>query len=235
MPILRRKCRSPVLVATERDIVAKLLAVLLLLVVPLAASADDCGAPAAATDGWAIAPPEAVGIDMAKLCGLDAFLDQWPERDVHAVLVARHGKLVMERYFSGADARWGTDLGVVRFAPDVMHDVKSVSKSATSLLVGIALAEGKFPDLDSSVLDSFPELAHLSTPEKARITFRHLLTMSSGTTPGRCRRSFRRRSSIAWSCRPLRVFSVAAQATRFFWAATEPAHWSTGKGRSCRS
>jgi CubicO group peptidase (beta-lactamase class C family) len=158
----------------------KLLAILLLVVIPLAASADDCGAPTAAADGWAIASPEAVGIDAAKLCGLDSFLEQWPKRNVHAVLAARHGKLVMERYFSGVDVHWSTDLGVVRFAPDVMHDVKSVSKSATSLLVGIALAEGKFPDLDSSVLDSFPELADLSTPEKARITFRHLLTMSSG-------------------------------------------------------
>ena len=60
------------------------------------------------------------------------------------------------------------------------HDLRSISKSATSLLVGIALAEGKFPALDSPVFDSFPELAALRTPEKMHITFRHLLTMSSG-------------------------------------------------------
>ncbi|MBS0223330.1 MAG: serine hydrolase [Proteobacteria bacterium] len=86
----------------------------------------------------------------------------------------------MERYFDGSDESWGRPLGVVKFAPDVKHDVKSVSKSATSLLIGIALAEGKFPALDSPVLDVFPEYADLATPEKERITFRHLLTMSAG-------------------------------------------------------
>ena len=68
----------------------------------------------------------------------------------------------------------------MQYAPELLHDVRSVSKSATSLLVGIALGEGKFPALDSPVLSSFPELADLRTPEKDRITFRHLLTMSVG-------------------------------------------------------
>ena len=39
--------------------------------------------------------------------------------------------------------------------------------------------------------------------------------------------------------RPWLFFKSAAtltgQATRFFCAATEPAHWSTGSGRNCRS
>ncbi len=60
------------------------------------------------------------------------------------------------------------------------HDLRSISKSVTSLLVGIALSEGKFPALDSSVFDAFPDYADLKTPEKARITFRDLLTMSAG-------------------------------------------------------
>jgi CubicO group peptidase (beta-lactamase class C family) len=145
-----------------------------------AQEASTCDAPAATSDGWAIAAPGDVGLDPAKLCDLDAFLKQWPQQNVHAVLVARHGKLVVERYYDGADERWGRSLGVVHFAADVKHDVKSVSKSATSLLVGIALAEGKFPALDSAVLDAFPEYADLATPEKKRITFRHLLTMSAG-------------------------------------------------------
>jgi CubicO group peptidase (beta-lactamase class C family) len=92
----------------------------------------------------------------------------------------RRGKLVMERYYSGVDERWGRPLGVVAYAPDVKHDLRSISKSVTSLLVGIARGEGKFPDFDQAVIDQFPEYAALETPELRRVTFRHLLTMSSG-------------------------------------------------------
>jgi CubicO group peptidase (beta-lactamase class C family) len=92
----------------------------------------------------------------------------------------RRGKLVMERYWSGPDENWGTSLGTVAYGPTVKHDLRSISKSATSLLVGIALGDGKFPALDSPVIDQFPEFDKLRTPENARITFRHLLTMSSG-------------------------------------------------------
>jgi hypothetical protein len=50
----------------------------------------------------------------------------------------------------------------------------------TSLPVGIARSEGMFPPLQSFVVDSFPECADLRTPENARITYQHLLTMSHG-------------------------------------------------------
>jgi CubicO group peptidase (beta-lactamase class C family) len=142
--------------------------------------AADCGAPAALDDGWSIATPAEAGFDPAKLCPLDALLETWPTRNIHSVVVARRGKLVMERHFTGPDERWGQSLGTVRYGPEQLHDVRSVSKSATSLLVGIALAEGKFPALDSPVFASFPEFSDLRTPEKDRITFRHLLTMSVG-------------------------------------------------------
>ena len=155
----------------------------LLLVLAFSAEAHDtanCGAPAALDDGWSIATPAEAGFDPARLCALDALLETWPTRNIHSVVVVRRGKLVMERYFKGPDERWGESLGVVQYAPELLHDVRSISKSATSLLVGIALGEGKFPALDSPVLASFPELADLRTPEKDRINFRHLLTMSVG-------------------------------------------------------
>jgi CubicO group peptidase (beta-lactamase class C family) len=139
-----------------------------------------CGSPAALGDGWSLASQEAVGLDSAELCRLDSFLGQWPDPAIHAVVVVRDGKLAMERYFAGEDERWGEKLGTVRFGPERKHELKSISKSVTSLLIGIALAEGKFPALDSPVFDFFPEYADLRTPEKAGLTFRHLLTMSSG-------------------------------------------------------
>lgn len=158
-----------------------LLALLLALASP--ASAQDtkvCGAPVALNDGWTIAGQADAGLDPARLCQLDAFIAQWPKANVHAVVVVRNGKLVMERYFTGEDERWGEKLGNFSYGPEVKHDLRSISKSVTSLLIGIARSEGKFPDLGSPVFDAFPEYADLKTPEKARITFRDLLTMSAG-------------------------------------------------------
>jgi len=157
-----------------------LLALALLGAPAFADNVANCGTPVALNDGWTLAKPEESGFDATRLCELDNFLAQWPARNIHAVVVVRHGKLVMERYFSGPDERWGRPLGTVQFGPEVKHDLRSISKSVTSLLVGIALGEGKFPKLDSPVFDQFPEYAALRTAGKAEITFRQLLTMSSG-------------------------------------------------------
>jgi CubicO group peptidase (beta-lactamase class C family) len=153
----------------------------LVMLIATPALADDCGKPQAIGDGWEIATPDDVGLDGARLCGLETFLGQWQDANIHAVVIARRGKLVMERYLTGRDVRFPDEaLGVVRFTPTDKHDVRSISKSVTSLLVGIALGEGKYPALDSSMTDSFPEYAGLRTPDNARITFQHLLTMSPG-------------------------------------------------------
>ena len=134
--------------------------------------------PAALNDQWAVATPAEVGLDAARLSELDKFLEQWPKRNIHAVVVARRGRLVLERYFSGEDRRWVSES--VHFSPGDLHDVRSISKSVTSLLVGIARGEEKFPPLQSSVIDFFPEYADLRTPENSCIRFQHLLTMSHG-------------------------------------------------------
>src|SRR6266550_6271418 len=160
-----------------------LMLVLAFLACGAAASAQEakvCGAPVALNDGWTLAAQAEVGLDAGKLCELDSFIAQWPEANIHAVVVVRNGKLAMERYFSGEDERWGDKLGRVTYGPEIKHDLRSISKSVTSLLIGIALREGKFPALASPVFDAFPDYAELRTAEKARITFRDLLTMSAG-------------------------------------------------------
>ena len=156
------------------------LALLALCSTVAAQEAQPCGAPISNGDGWTIDRPEGTGLDTGQLCKLDTFIAQWKDANIHAVVVARAGKLVMERYYTGLDERLGTPIGKVVYGPDVKHDLRSISKSVTSLLVGIALRQGKFPDLDTAVIDQFPEYASLRNADNERITFRHLLTMSSG-------------------------------------------------------
>ncbi|WP_119303416.1 serine hydrolase domain-containing protein [Dongia deserti] len=55
-----------------------------------------------------------------------------------------------------------------------------ITKSVTSLLVGIAIDRGWLGSLEESVFTFFPEHADLRTPEKERISLSHLLTMSTG-------------------------------------------------------
>lgn len=101
--------------------------------------------------------------------------------NLHAVFVARDGKLIVERYYAGADECWGTPLGNVAFDADTLHDLRSVSKSIVGLLYGIALAEGKVPALDTPVLDAFPAYTELAadTPRRA-LHIAHLLSMTMG-------------------------------------------------------
>lgn len=151
------------------------------LIVPLPAAAQlGCDMPAELNDGWKRATPAQVGIDTNRLCRIDKFLERFPDHNIHAVVVVRRGRLVMDRYFTGTDERWGTPLGRVVHTAEQIHDLRAITKSVVSLLVGIAIGEGKFPDLDSPAIDFFPELSPVRTPGNARITFRHLLYMSSG-------------------------------------------------------
>ncbi|HEX8168197.1 MAG TPA: serine hydrolase [Beijerinckiaceae bacterium] len=138
-----------------------------------------CGAPAARDDGWPITAPAEQGLDPGLLCGLVARLEAPDRPNLHGVLVARHGRLVFEHYAAGEDERWARPLGRVEHGPDILHDQRSVSKSVTALLVGIAVGRGVL-DVEAPVTGFFPEYADLRTPERDRILVRHLLTMSPG-------------------------------------------------------
>jgi CubicO group peptidase (beta-lactamase class C family) len=139
-----------------------------------------CGAPRDAAGEWPTASPEAAGFDAALLCALGGKLDNSPEMNVHAVIVVRGGKLVYEAYRAGKDQRWGSSQGVVTHTSQTLHDVRSVSKSVVSLLVGIALDRKLVASIYTPVSSYYPELAALRTPEKDRIELRHLLAMTSG-------------------------------------------------------
>ena len=153
---------------------------LVFVLIAVAAIAADCPKPTDFHDGWTVAAPEQEGLDPALICGIGPRLEALKEANAHGVVIARHGRLVYERYFAGNDWRLSMPLGDVSFDAATKHDVRSISKCVTSLLLGIAFDRGLLTDLDASVFSFFPEYEALRTPEKDRITLRHLLTMSSG-------------------------------------------------------
>src|SRR5579872_2211065 len=101
-----------------------------------------CGVPVARDDGWAIAAVNDDNlVDRDALCRMADRLVA-SSANVHAVLVARGGKLVFERYFKGSDEINGRRVESVAFDADTLHNIKSATKCVTSLALGIAIDRG---------------------------------------------------------------------------------------------
>lgn len=86
---------------------------------------------------------------------------------LHSLIVSRRGEILLERYYNGARATRPAN-------------VKSVSKSIISALVGIAIDRRLIPDTETPIVKYFPTLAKDREPAKQNITIEDLLTMRSG-------------------------------------------------------
>jgi len=154
---------------------------------PFAASsafAESCGVPAARDDGWPLASADdGKLIDRDALCRMAGQLTA-SGANIHAVVVARGGKLVFERYFRGDEQVpgrfYGHRIENVTFDADTLHNMKSASKSVMSLALGIAIDRGLIRSANQPVFDFFPELSDLRSPEKDRIQLVHVLMMAMG-------------------------------------------------------
>lgn len=131
---------------------------------------------------WETESPHAAGFAPDLSAKLDALIAGKRIWNVHGVLVARGGNMVLERYFDGVDWVRGRSLGTVAFGPETLHDLRSVSKSIVGLLYGIALDQGKVPPPGAPLLDAFPDHADLAAdPARAKWTVHHALSMTMGT------------------------------------------------------
>lgn len=132
---------------------------------------------------WRTAAPADAGIDPDIGTRLDKLIADKRAWGLHSVIVARSRQIVFERYFEGEDQTWGRRLGVVKFGPDTLHDLRSVSKSIVALIYGIALADKKVPPPEARLFESFPDYADVFAADerRKRLTIAHALTMTLGT------------------------------------------------------
>jgi CubicO group peptidase (beta-lactamase class C family) len=109
--------------------------------------------------------PETQGIRPATL---DSVVTQFRSLPgTFSFLVQRNGVLVAEEYFHG-------------FTSDSLHDVRSVTKSVISILVGIAIEEGFIPSVDEPVGTYLRPVVGSLREEVASVPVRSFLMMSSG-------------------------------------------------------
>ena len=96
----------------------------------------------------------------------DSLMKIIDSNDTHAFLVFQDGKLLYEKYWDG-------------YTPKTLSGSFSAAKSMISLLIGIALEEGKIKSLDEPVGNYVP---HFTTNGLEKVRIKDLLTMSSGTS-----------------------------------------------------
>jgi CubicO group peptidase (beta-lactamase class C family) len=116
---------------------------------------------------WPACTPEEVGMSSGALADMLEKIQQ-EDLQVHSIVIVKDDRLVLDAY-------------VHPYGRDTLHNVKSVSKSIISALVGIALREGLIGSLDETVHSYLPEyITDDMDRRKQEINLRHLLTMTSG-------------------------------------------------------
>ena len=153
---------------------------------------------------WPTATPASVGLDQKALSALDADIKSGKYGNVDSFTIVRHGKLVFDRSYPHDYAKIyekemttpdplnaGDPSGPYNYynswwhpyyrRAGEIHTLQSVSKTITSIVIGVARTRGEFPELDTPVLNFFytPKIENVDD-RKRKMTIRHLLTMSAG-------------------------------------------------------
>jgi CubicO group peptidase (beta-lactamase class C family) len=132
------------------------------------AAAPDCNGSSQTpwpTRDWEASTPEAEGMDSAALARLVDFVGTYKQ---DSLLIIRHGKIVVDAYYAP-------------YAPNIRHDLRSVTKSFIGTLTGIEVQQGLLDSVDHPIVDLFPD-KHISNVDDAKkaMTVQNMLDMTSG-------------------------------------------------------
>ncbi|MES1264065.1 MAG: serine hydrolase domain-containing protein, partial [Variovorax sp.] len=119
-------------------------------------------------DGWQVSTPDAQGINAAELQRRLDELRAGGSGGMDGIVVVRNDRLVAEAYFNG-------------YARDTQHDMRSVTKSFTSAVAGIAIEQGLIA-LDDTLAQHIPRFAEFDNMDERKRSIRiaNVLNMQSG-------------------------------------------------------
>ena len=129
--------------------------------------------PVQLDDGWPVSTLEKEGIDRAAIETfvqklIDMRQDNVSSSQIHSLVIARNGKLVLEEYFHGHNR-------------ETPHDTRSAAKSWTNVLIGAAMQSGVPIRLDTPVYQTMlGQVPADLDPRKKAMTLEHLISMTAG-------------------------------------------------------
>lgn len=139
--------------------------------------------PAELGDGISIASINDAGLDTALIFEGVKSIKSGKYNEVHAILLYKNEKLVLEEYFRGHKYQWDAPNYYgeeVEWNREMLHPMMSVTKSFTSACIGIAIEKGFIANVHESIFNYLPDHQAYRTEEKKHITIENLLTMTSG-------------------------------------------------------
>jgi CubicO group peptidase (beta-lactamase class C family) len=152
---------------------------------------------------WPVSTPALQEMNADALQAFDKEMAEGKFGNADEMLVTRHGSIVYHKKYKhdyeklhGALAKKQSGLNPFPMGGPFnyynawwhpfyhgteLHSLQSVTKSVTSVIIGVAAARNEFPELSATVL-SFFDTARVKNIDgrKRRMTIRHLLTMTGG-------------------------------------------------------
>jgi CubicO group peptidase (beta-lactamase class C family) len=125
-------------------------------------------------DGWSTARARDLGVDESALArAVQRIIDIDPSaqraRLIHSMAIAYRGKLILDEYFYGN-------------GPEIPHDMRSASKTFSSVILGAAMLEGAKISPETKLYEVMAPLGPFNNPDprKDRITLGHAMTHTTG-------------------------------------------------------
>ena len=124
--------------------------------------------PKVLKDGWKTSHLKSQHIDTRSIYQLFTQLQNGKIK-LHSILLVKNNQIIIEEYFNDN-------------AVNKQHDLRSVTKSIRSILLGIAIDKGFIQNIDDPILKYLKSTVPKKNLDKGKdkITIRHLLTMSTG-------------------------------------------------------
>jgi len=139
--------------------------------------------PSTTGDGWEVDSADVTGLKSSQLTEMVDYLESRYEHQIHSIVIVKNDKLIFEKYYEGylySNNPPGSNGDFIQYDRETDHFLASVSKSITSVIFGAAVKAGFIEDVNALLVEVLPEYEQILVGEKADISLKHLLCMSSG-------------------------------------------------------